>query len=643
MSLDASDAERENRFKTEFRKALKSGQRRNYRGAIKILENLAMEGFADGASGDHPEILLYLARSWHAEGRYARSALYARSYAKARPEDPAGWFFLGRSWLAEGNQERAFWALRKSLDLNPSSIDARLLLGSALLKARKASQARSVFEEALSRSPDDERLNQAYRNALFVEAVQLLKRGEADMARQMLTFLIDQGLDGVAPRLHLAHALRELGYLPEALSQYEAALEFAPGDRSLAWYRVALALELGDRERSSRYLAELGVDASEMGMSPEAAALTVIKNHLEAGEWSKAVAAARVQIKARGESPALHALMGEALRNLGNHAAALNHFRRALAFSKDNPGPEYGIIMSLVGKGDWASLLSELSRAERLGCDRSLLGYYRTLCRANLDEDPVQVLPLLQREVRERGAVPELLLALARTYFRLGMSDLALGWYEKVTLLEDANEIAWLGFLASAENGKDDEKTFAAYRGYLERWQDNLKVRLDFIRILSDRERWKDAADQAETVLSQDPQCLPLRQYALWRRKAGQYREAAILYRNMLRERPDDRILLSNLVFCLDRLGDRKNALALMREANRVLKCDASSLLIEARLLLRSGDHNGALEVLRKTIDRFPREKLAWEEMALVYEKQGVPEMAALHRQKARDLGHKKH
>ena len=75
-----------------------------------------------------------------------------------------------------------------------------------------------------------------------------------------------------------------------------------------------------------------------------------------------------------------------------------------------------------------------------------------------------------------------------------------------------------------------------------------------------------------------------------------------------------------------------------MHEANRAFKPDADALLIEGRLLARTGDYNGALEIFRKSIDRFPKDVRGWEEVANIYTKQGVLEMAAMFSEKARDL-----
>jgi len=646
------------RFDLQFEQALKAGQKRDYRKAIAILEDLAARGEADprptdaasaddadrtddgaeaGETGGHPEIWLYLARAWHAEKIFSRAITCARNYTRLCPEDGSGWFFLGRSFLADESPTRAVQALRKSVELNPRSLEARALLGSACLKAKKPTLARAVFEEALNLAPDDERLNQGYLNALFVDAVRTFRRGDAETARQMLTFLINNDIDGVAPRLYLAHALRELGYLPEALSQYMAASEFAPEDKALAWYIVAILLEMGETEEAARQMAALGENEAE-GISSEAVALRITRDYLDAGDWAQAAQAARAWLKAGGSNPQAHVLMGEALRNLGKREQSLNHFMRAAELDRKSPAPWYGVLLLLAGERDWDALATMLGKAAQAGCDGETIAYYRALCEANGEGDPADVLAAIQEQVRRHGAVPELILALARTYFRLGLPDLAADWYEKTLDQEPDNEEAWLGHIACCEELERQDDLELAYRDYLDRWADNLAIRKDYFRWLVSREKWEGAADQLELLSATGRSDSLNRSLALYRRRAGQFRAAAILYRDLLRKKPEDRGLLANLVFCLDRMGERESALALIHKANRVFAPSAETLLIEARLLRKSGDDDGALAAYRAVVDAFPNDPRGWTAVADLYAERGVPEMASMYAQKARDI-----
>jgi|GEM_PF-255883 len=630
-------------FDTQFPLALTAGQERDYRKAITILEDLAARGYADGTAEDdrtaHPEVYLYLARSWHAERMSARAATCARAYVGLCPDDGAGWFFLGRIALSDGLVARAVAAFQRSVSLNPESVDARAALGAAYLKMRKPSLARATFEEALRLAPGDERLNHGYRNALFVEAVRTLKRGDAETARQMLTFLIDNDLDGVAPRLYLAHALRELGYRAEALSQYEAALEFAPDDEALRWYPASLLLEMGETARAGELIAALGGMPGDRAPSTQAIDLTIVRGHLEAGEWGKAAQAARMYIKTYGPDAQVHALMGEAQRNLGKYAEAINHFRRSFEIDKSNPAPLYGVILAYVASGDWEGLKAELVRARRAGLDEDTVDYYAVIAGGHLDADPERLLPAVQDQVRRHGAEPDLVSILARTYFRLGLADLAIGWYEKSVALEPGNEEARLGLIACLETLGSTDALDEAYAAFLSQWGDNESIRREYVTFLAKVGKWAEAADQLEFLSRESASEAVLRQLAFYRRKAGQFRSAAILYRDMLRKKPDNRVLLGNLVFCLDRMGQAGLAARLMAEANKAFKPDAESMLIEGVLRARAGDDAGALAVFRKVIDRYPKDPRGWERVAAIYRRKGVGEMAATFEQKARELG----
>jgi tetratricopeptide (TPR) repeat protein len=639
------------RFDIQFAKALKAGAHRDYKSAIAILEDLAAQGLADATAvkgagkakeAGHPEIYLYLSRAWHAEKVYSRAIFCARTYIGYRRQDGSGWFFLGRSFMADGQYVRAAHALKKAVEFNGESIDARALLGLALLRSRRAVAARTVFEEALALAPDDPRLNQGYLNALFVEAVRAFRKGEAESARQMLTFLINNDLDGVVPRLYLAHALRALGYFPEALGQYEAAIQFAPDDPSLKWYPISILVESGDTEKAAALMAELGEEPPSGPLSARMVAMQIVRRHLDAGDWSAAAQAAHSALREDENDAQMHALMGEAMRNLGNRDASINHFIRALELDRENPAPWYGVFLNLAAAGDWESLLTSLPKAERALDDPETIEYYRVISEANLDRDPEALLPRIQKQVLERGVEGELVNALARTYFRLGLADLATGWYEKAISLDAENETAWLGYIACCEELDSKDGLSKAYADYLVKWADNTAIRRDYLNFLIGTEHWDLAADQLEDIARFEKTSAPERQLALFRRKAGQYRSAAVIYRNMLRKKPDDRVILANLVFCLDRMGESKAALALMQRANKAFKPDAESLLIEGRLIERTGNFNAALEAYRSCVERFPKDVRGWEAVAQVYTKQGVSGMASMYAEKARDLRRKK-
>ncbi|CEM61309.1 tetratricopeptide repeat protein [Treponema phagedenis] len=606
--------------------AVEAGKARNYPQAIKILEDLAAQGIADSKEGvfsttnkNHPEIYLYLSRAWHAEKNYARAVVYGNAYTRRKPQDPAGWFFLGRTFLSLQNYEKAIYALTKSLAINEASLEAKALLGLAYLRAKKASQARAVFEEALQKAPKNTRLNTGYLNALFIEAVQILRKGDADTARQMLTFVINNNIDGVAPRLYLAHAFRALKAFPEALTQYKAALAFAPDDPALQWYPAAMLAQMGDIEGASEILSKAGINVKGDELSDQFLAIGTVRKHLEEGLWARAAGAARVYIKNFGSSAEVHLLMAEAQRNMGRFSAALNHCARAAKLEPDNPFVHYCIMLCLQQAGRWEELAQEIPRAEAAGCDSDDMYYYRVVTAAHIDNPPEQVLPHLQALAQQGKADTLLFTALGRTYVRLDMAELAIPWYQKTLEIDPDNEEAKIGLIACYEALCQNEEIHTSYQDYFSRWADNTVLRKDFIEFLQKQERWEEAADNIEILASQISGANFAPQLALNRRKAGQYRKAAILYRSLLRQKPEEKILLHNLVYCLDKMGQTKSALNLLVAARKTFGENPDTMLIEGIFYLRDKKAEDAIKTFQYILEKNPQNERAAEFLKKAY------------------------
>jgi tetratricopeptide (TPR) repeat protein len=177
--------------------------------------------------------------------------------------------------------------------------------------------------------------------------------------------------------------------------------------------------------------------------------------------------------------------------------------------------------------------------------------------------------------------------------------------------LEPGNEEARLGLIACLETLGSTDALDEAYAAFLSQWGDNESIRREYVTFLAKVGKWAEAADQLEFLSRESASEAVLRQLAFYRRKAGQFRSAAILYRDMLRKKPDNRVFLGTLSFAwTDGAGGPRGPL--MAEANKAFKPDAESMLIEGVLRARAGDDAGALAVFRKVIDRYPKDPRGW-------------------------------
>jgi tetratricopeptide (TPR) repeat protein len=186
----------------------------------------------------------------------------------------------------------------------------------------------------------------------------------------------------------------------------------------------------------------------------------------------------------------------------------------------------------------------------------------------------------------------------------------------------------------SLENEADRDQAYAAY---LEAYPDNSKIRREYVSSLSARGDWAAVAAQLELGIPYGEMGEPSRRLlAVSYRNAGRYRDAAVAYRDLLREEPASGDLLVGLAYCLDREGLADYALALLEKAPKAAKARADSWLLQASLYNRKGKVEAAAQALRAAIDRERGNKRAWRSLSALYRKQGLSELAANCEEEAR-------
>ena len=119
-------------------------------------------------------------------------------------------------------------------------------------------------------------------------------------------------------------------------------------------------------------------------------------------------------------------------------------------------------------------------------------------------------------------------------------------------------------------------------------------------------------------------------------RNAGRYREAALAYRDLLREEPASGELLVGLAYCLDSEGQADYALALLEKAPKAAKAGADPWILQAALYARAGKNEAAVQALRAAIERDRGNETAWRNLVALYRKQGLSELAANCEEEAR-------
>jgi tetratricopeptide (TPR) repeat protein len=125
---------------------------------------------------------------------------------------------------------------------------------------------------------------------------------------------------------------------------------------------------------------------------------------------------------------------------------------------------------------------------------------------------------------------------------------------------------------------------------------------------------------------------------ALCKRKAGLYREAAIVYRELALKAPHKTDLTEQLAFCLFKMGKGALADKLLTSACKHFPEGAGLNLLLAWLLKQGKKYERAVTHYQRAIELSPKDKAAQAQaragLAEIYEAQGLHEMAARYRAK---------
>lgn len=354
------------------------------------------------AGARHPEALWRQAHDAVRAGRLAAAEGLLLEVARREPRNTDAWIMLGMLAQRQGRTPEAIARLQHAVSTGGRSAEARLLLGNVYREAGLHAEAIAVLEEAVRRHPGDAALRSdlglAYLHAARIDAsVECLQHAIAlDPRLAAAHYNLGCALErqrryvealaayarAVEAAPNLAHAHSRMGNLlhaqgrrAEALACFGRAAAAAPGTPTARLNEVKLLME---EDKAPQAEALLRAIVAADGRNGEACRL--LGNTLresgrfdEAVTWlERAVASDRTQIAAyhdlayskkltpadselvermrerlRGadlndfERTLLHFALGKAFDDLGEYAAAIEHFdagnrleRQGLAFDR---------------------------------------------------------------------------------------------------------------------------------------------------------------------------------------------------------------------------------------------------------------------------------------------------------------------
>lgn len=585
-----------------------------------------------GRSESFPQALLYLGRSRHALGQHAAAVQAFTFYLRGRPGSAAGHFFLGRAHLALGDIPAAVRALRRAIEASPGMAAAWGLLGLALARARRFTRAVEAFRTALRIDPDNPRLLTGYLNASLVRAIRLFYQGGLVEAAEIFQEVLRYRESAILPHLYLASIYRELGRENLAGFHMDAACRLSPDDPFLRLQKALVLLAQGqpgpaleEIRRASSLLREGTAPAGD----PREVLRYLAVNLFRQKRYREAVFYASKLLRGSYADPALHGLVAESCRAMGELDKAANHYRRALEADRASPELRHGLLAVLWQKGDHRELAEECARLLRHDPRDEVAAYFSSLALSRTGAPAPEVLEALQRQVKAHGPDPALMAELGAAYLRAGLPELAEGWLLRTLRLqvEDATALSALADVYRLLSREADEAQ--AVRRYLAVRPGDTAARRRMLRLLLARQSFAEAAEQATLLLSAEPDSERLRALlALCYRRSGRFADALLLFRDLLAADPGNEEHAKGAVYCLDRLGSRHTARAFLEAFMKKHGDSLALVLVLGVLEFQDRELDRAAATFRRAVSAWPRSWRAHRNLGMVYRRTGNAEFA---------------
>ncbi|MBN2533791.1 MAG: tetratricopeptide repeat protein [Spirochaetales bacterium] len=606
-----------------FEQAIEAGRKRNYKKAISLLTGIIN-------NYDYPaKILLYLGRSYHAFADYNRAIPVFEFFLKMVPASIAGHFFLGRTYLTLGLYRKAVIHLKTALEdkKSPYFFPGLNLAAIAFLKAKKPEIAVIYFEKALELEPQNKKIYTGYLNALLVKAIKLFRNNHFHESADIFEFLLKNGGDTILPHLYLARIYRLTGDNQKALVHYDAASEMSPDDSSLKLQRAVTLLKLGKKQEAEKQLEHISLHFKKETIKtadPHQLLRFITMTHFKKEDYRKAIYYAKEILKENYADIDMHMIIAESYLKLGDLEKAKNHYLRCIERDKSRLELYYGLFNILWEKEEYDELMKKVNRVLYMNQHDRVAAFFYALCYSRIGESPKEIFTLLQNQIREKGPDPLLMNALGEAYLTYDMPELAENWFLRTLKMksEDQKALSLLIILYQKQDKPEKEKEY--FERYFEYYPGDNHMKKDYIKLLIRLEHFKKAIKEILILLPVFPRQEGLKKMLAYSYvQIKNYKDAILVYRELLQDKPGNFEYLKSLIICLEYAGNRKYAITLIEKAISYFKRNKHILFLLGGMYYRDGDFERAIKIFKEVLSVDPHNWVALQNIGQIYEKTG--------------------
>lgn len=428
----------------------------------------------------NPGLVLNLALALHMAGREREAIPHFESVLKAQPDSLPALLSLGAAHLTLNEPAKAIAPLERALKVEPGNVEARGMLATAMMDAKRYLDAAREYRTITEKTPEDSRawygLGMSYQSiatdafeemqkidikSAWVLALVADSRVQRRQFRSAL-FFYSEALKQV-PNLHGVHAAMAEIYRKTGHPDW-AALEDA-------MERSQPAADCARHPQECKFAGGKDLEILSAGAGP--------KPSLEVLYWRAKAAnelamQAFFQLGQMPESLELHQLRADIARNSGRPQEAVEEWRAALKLAPGDPKARQELAVSLFLSSDYRAALqeaSELIAAGGAGAGQSAELHFIAGDSLVRLEEPDKAEPYLRKAMSLDPKMTAAAASLGLALSRLGRNGEAVPLLERSLELDDDGSLHYQLARAYQAAGNSDKarSAMAKYQELIER------------------------------------------------------------------------------------------------------------------------------------------------------------------------------
>ncbi len=310
-------------------------------------------------------------RQYSASENYERAIKNFKQALEFDPKMASAYYYLGKTYITTDSLDQGLDALEKAVDIDPAYITAYQSIGQAYLEKGDTAQARSFFDQLVTKKPDDCDIQVAYGYVMANELDSPEKGQQAfEKAKQLCP-------DNPLPYQYLAYALSE-DRRDEKIDNFKKYLELSEGkatDPDALQYLFGLYFADERYQEAQQTIDQaLAADPNDANLQLYAG---VVRDKL--GQPKAAIQYFDKAVQLNPDLEKAYLFRGLAYRELGNTQKFAEDLEKAgRGQSKEIMGNLFlREAAENLKSGRAGAALESLSRASQLGANGCAISYYR--------------------------------------------------------------------------------------------------------------------------------------------------------------------------------------------------------------------------------------------------------------------------